>query len=234
MGLTELFSKPAAVAPIHTVGVSAYSVNSIRADLKATRDKLVAKKAKRDLLLEQRVAAAERKLEAENQLGVFDKVQILLQKTSEYARRQAKEQIEAIVSEALNVVFGGNHRFVVELGLKANQPVAEYWLNDGTTITRLEKPDYDRGGGKIDIIALALRLAISEMEGVQGPLFLDEIGKHVSKEYAPNVAYFLKEYSAKFERQIILITHNADLAEIGEISLSVKRNSNGESEVSTL
>lgn len=161
-------------------------------------------------------------------------VQILLQKTSDYARQQVKARIEDIVSEALNVVFGGNHRFMIELSLKGNQPVAEYYLNDETTLTKLEKPDYDRGGGKVDIIALALRLAVGEMENVDGPLFLDEVGKHVSKEYAPAVAYFLKEYSANFGRQIILITHNADLAEIGEVSLQVKRSSSGESEVSVL
>lgn len=138
------------------------------------------------------------------------------------------------ISEALNVVFGGNHKFMIDLTLRGNQPIAEYYLNDDSVITKLEKPDYDRGGGKIDIIALALRLAVGEMEGVDGPLFLDEVGKHVSKEYAPSVAYFLKEYSATFGRQIILITHNADLAEIGEVSLAVKRSQSGESEVSVL
>lgn len=210
---------------------SAYRVTKVRAALHGLRDTLVAQRAKRDLLEAQRVTASNTKADAEKQLGIYDKVQILLQKTSDYARRQTKERIESIVSEALNVVFGGTHRFVIELGLKANQPVAEYWLNDGATITKLEKPDYDRGGGKVDIIALALRLAIGEMEGVRGPLFLDEVGKHVSKEYAPHVAYFLKEYSAQFNRQIILITHNADLAEIGEISLEVRRSQSGESEV---
>ena len=216
------------------VATSTYRVTKVRTDLRSLRDTLVSQKAKRDLLEKQRVTASEAKGAAEKQLGIYDKVQILLQKTSDYARRQAKERIESIVSEALNVVFGGTHSFVIELGLKANQPVAEFWLNDGSTITKLEKPDYDRGGGKVDIIALALRLAIGEMEGIRGPLFLDEVGKHVSKEYTANVAYFLKEYGAQFDRQIILITHNADLAEIGDVGLEVKRNSNGESEVLTV
>ena len=44
----------------------------------------------------------------------------------------------------------------------------------------------------------------------------------------------MKEYSAEFDRQIVLITHNADLAEIGEISLDVRRGANGESEVRKL
>lgn len=98
---------------------------------------------------------------------MFGLVQILLQKTSDYARQQVKVRIEDIVSEALNVVFGGNHKFMIDLTLRGNQPIAEYYLNDDSVITKLEKPDYDRGGGKIDIIALALRLAVGEMEDLK-------------------------------------------------------------------
>lgn len=213
--------------------VNQYLIGKVRADLRATRDALVAAKAQRDLLKRQWDTAQEDYQTADMQLSIFDKVQILLQQTSDYARRQIKERVESIVSEALNVVFGGNHSFIMQLTIKNNQPVTEYWLNDGATLTKLEKPDYDRGGGKVDIISLALRLAVGEMEGVNGPLFLDEVGKHVSKEYTANVAYFLKEYSAKFDRQIVLITHNADLAEIGEIGLTVGRK-DGISEVITV
>lgn len=211
--------------------LSSYRITSTKADVTRLKTKLLQDKAKKDLLIQHKQKALDTIAEAAEQIGIFDKVQILLQKTSEYARQQAKDRIESVVSEALNVVFGGNHSFVIDLGIRAGQPVADYWLNDGSTFTKLEKPDYDRGGGKVDIISLALRLAIGEMEGITGPLFLDEVGKHVSKEYAPNVAYFLKQYSAQFNRQIILITHNADLAEIGETSISVTRKPSGESEV---
>lgn len=211
--------------------LSSYRITSAKADVTKLKTKLLQDKAKKDLLIQHKRKALDTIVEATAQIGIFDKVQILLQKTSEYARQQAKDRIESVVSEALNVVFGGNHSFVIDLGIRAGQPVADYWLNDGSTFTKLEKPDYDRGGGKVDIISLALRLAIGEMEGITGPLFLDEVGKHVSKEYAPNVAYFLKQYSAQFNRQIILITHNADLAEIGETSISVVRKPSGESEV---
>lgn len=231
MNFLELLDRPPEAKRTAIPSINGYLYNKLSADLSRTNDKLVAATAKRDLLQRQRATAVQEQEEAKQQLGVYDKVQLLLQKTSDYARRQVKDRIENIVSEALNVVFGGNHHFIIDLGLKANQPIAEYWLNDGSTLTKLEKPDYDRGGGKVDIITLALRLAIGEMEQVDGPLFLDEVGKHVSKEYAPHVAYFLKEYSQNFGRQIILITHNADLAEIGEVSLMVTRNGNGESEV---
>lgn len=234
MNLLEQFTRPTAVNYGTVKELDSLQINRIASDLKTCRDKVNGYKAKRELLERQREKAVEVKEEAESRLGVFGMVQILLQKTSDYARQQVKTRIEDIVSEALNVVFGGNHKFIIDLTLRGNQPVAEYWLNDDTTLTKLEKPDYDRGGGKVDIIALSLRLAVGEMEGITGPLFLDEVGKHVSKEYAPAVAYFLKEYSANFGRQIILITHNADLADVGEISLEVKRNQKGESGVSVL
>lgn len=231
MGLMDFFIKP---EPVHYGTVKELDtlrINQIAADIRTAREKVERNKAKRELLENQRTDAVKKKAEAEDRLGIFGMVQVLLQKTSDYARQQVKTRIEDVVSEVLNVVFGGSHKFMIDLSLRGNQPIAEYYLNDGATITKLEKPDYDRGGGKVDIIALALRLAVGEMEGAPGPLFLDEVGKHVSKEYAPAVAYFLKEYSANFDRQIILITHNADLAEIGETSLSVKRTPAGESEV---
>lgn len=234
MGIMDFFTRPEPVSYGPAAELDTLKINRIAADLRTTRDKVNGYKAKRELLEKQREAAVKAKNEAESKLGVFGMVQILLQKTSDYARQQVKTRIQDIVSEALNVVFGGNHKFIIDLTLRGNQPVAEYYLNDDSVLTKLEKPDYDRGGGKVDIIALALRLAVGEMEGITGPLFLDEVGKHVSKEYAPAVAYFLKEYSANFGRQIILITHNADLAEIGEVSLSVKRSQGGESEVSVL
>jgi DNA repair exonuclease SbcCD ATPase subunit len=210
-----------------------YRLNKAKLDLKAAAQKIAAREGQRDLLLQHRKAAEVRKAAAEDRLGAFDLVQILLQKTSDYARQRAKQRIEEIVTSALSVVFAKEYRFIVQLDVKANQPVAEYFLESDGVVTQLKPPDYDRGGGVADIISLALRLAVGELSGVQGPLFLDEVGKHVSQEYAPNVAYFLKEYSEKFGRQIVLITHNAHLAEIGDVSIGVNER-NGVSVVTAI
>ncbi|WP_332648812.1 chromosome partitioning protein ParA [Lysinibacillus sp. 54212] len=198
-----------------------YQLNKVKTDLKRAAEQVTAKLAQRDLLAEQMEDAERRKARSEEQLAQFDLVQILLQATSDFARRQAKRRIEEIVTSALSVVFGKDYSFRVDINVKANQPVAEYFLESEGVVTQLKPPDYDRGGGVADIVSLALKLAVAELSGVRGTLFLDEIGKHVSQEYAPNVAYFLKEYSEKFNRQIVLITHNQHLAEIGDVSLGV-------------
>lgn len=210
-----------------------YKLMKIKADIRTAANKIAAKEGQRDLLKQQKAAARTAWDAADNKLGAFDLVQILLQKTSDYARQQAKTRIEEIVTQALTVVFDKEYRFIVGLEVKANQPVAEYFLESEGVRTQLKPPDYDNGGGIVDIVSLALRLAIGELSGVTGPLFLDEVGKHVSQEYQQNVGYFLKEYGDSFNRQIILITHNTHLAEIGDVSIGVTEN-NGVSKVSVL
>lgn len=200
-----------------------YELQKAKADIRNANEKITSKLAQRDLLHEQLEEAESRKKRAEKALMQYDLVQILLQATSEFARQQAKQRIEEIVTSALSVVFGTDYNFTVEIAIRANQPVAEYYLESEGIVTQLRPPDYDRGGGVADVVSLALKLAVAELSGTRGPLFLDEVGKHVSQEFAPNVAFFLKQYSEQFNRQIILITHNDSLAEVGDLSLGVSQ-----------
>ena len=211
----------------------AYSIDKIKLDVRQARQKVTAMAAKRDLLIEQQDAEIMRSAEAARTLELNEKVQRLLQLTSEFARQQAKSRIEEIVTSALTVVFGKDYKFRLSLEVRSNRPEVDYWLESEGIVTQLKPPDYDRGGGVADVVSLALRLAVTELSEVRGPVFLDEVGKHVSAEYAPNVAYFLKEYSGKFGRQMILITHNEALAEIGEVSLAVSQ-TNGKSVVKAI
>ncbi|MEN2464960.1 chromosome partitioning protein ParA [Ornithinibacillus sp. JPR2-1] len=210
-----------------------YQLMKIKADIRDADQKITKKLAERDLLHKQLEEADNRKKIADKQLLEYDLVQILLQATSEFARQQAKSRIEEIVTSALSVVFGKDYSFKIEIAVKANQPVAEYYLESEGVVTQLKPPDYDRGGGVADVVSLSLKLAVAELSGVQGTMFLDEVGKHVSQEYAPNVAYFLKQYSEQFNRQIVLITHNASLAEVADYSLGVSQHK-GQSKVSVI
>ncbi|EIW19958.1 MULTISPECIES: hypothetical protein [Pelosinus] len=205
----------------------------LAADIRQAVKRLDVRQGKKELLEQQRDDSVMKRLEAQQQLDTFDKVQILLQKTSDYARQQAKSRIEEIVTSALSVVFGKEYSFTVDLQVRSNRPEADYYLTSEGVTTQLKPPDYDRGGGVADVVSLALRLAVGELEGIAGPLFLDEVGKHVSAEFAPNVAYFLKEYSSKFGRQIVLITHNEALAAVSDHSLAVTQKS-GVSKVSVV
>lgn len=149
---------------------------------------------------------------------------LLLQEVAEFAREQARQQIESLVTNALQFIFGGDTQFRVEIEEKHKQPSAEFYLTStyegGYRVET--RPQEARGGGVVDVVSLALRVALLEACGLEGPLLLDEPGKHVSEEYSLQVATFLKQLSQSFGRQIILVTHNQHLAQSGDKAFLVE------------
>lgn len=208
------------VTMVHAVPGS-YRLDKARADAKQMGERLAIMAGKRDLLQQQLDDAVLRRLEAQHNLSVYDKVLVLLQKTSEYAREQVKSRIEELVTTALNVVYARPYRFWMVLETLAGKPVAEYWVDIEGVHVQLKPPEYGKGGGVIDVVTVALRLGIFELEQEQGPLFFDEVGKHIDKWAAPGLAYFLHEYGQKFNRQIVLITHSSQLASAGDMAVKL-------------
>ncbi|HHY48063.1 MAG TPA: ATP-binding protein [Firmicutes bacterium] len=192
---------------------------------KSVRDKLLFEKAK----AEARLAAVEDEIET---LG---HVRALLDEVAEYARQQAKRRIESMVTDALQFTFGGDLEFKVSIEELRGRPEARFIVSStyGGSAAVETDPEEARGGGIVDVISLALRVALLEANRppIGGPLILDEPAKHVSEEYSMNVAQFLKGLSESFGRQIILVTHNAHLAEAGDIAYQVEIK-NGRSVVS--
>ena len=173
---------------------------------------------KREKIIEEINDSSKKIIEINANIELLEKVNILLQKTSEFAREQAKTQIEILVTNCLQYVFESNIEFKIEIEELYGKPNAEFYVitnADGCIIKT--KPELSRGGGVVDIISLALRIAFLQVHKplVEGPLILDEPAKHVSEDFIFNVADFLKKTSEMFNRQIIMVTHNNHLSSIG-------------------
>lgn len=150
---------------------------------------------------------------------------ILYQITSEFAREQAKVQIETLVTKCLQFIFESNIEFLIEIEELRNKANAEFYVITESEDTIIKtQPELSRGGGVVDIVSLALRIAFLQIHKpkIQGPLILDEPAKHVSDEYIFNVADFLKQTSEMFNRQIIMVTHNQHLSAISNYSYRVE------------
>lgn len=158
-------------------------------------------------------------------LDLLEKVNILLQKTSVFAREQAKKQIEGLTTNCLQYIFDSNIEFQIEIEELYGKPNAEFYVitKDNNTIIKT-KPQHSRGGGIVDIISIALRIAFLQLHKpeIDGPIILDEPAKHVSEEYIFNVADFLKQVSEMFNRQIIMVTHNVHLSSMATTSYRVE------------
>ena len=156
---------------------------------------------------------------------LLTKVILLFQKTATYAREQSKRQVEDLVTRCLQFIFETDIEFLIELSEKRSVPNAEFYVrsnyDEGYSI--ITKPELERGGGVVDIISIALRIAFIQLHKpvLQGPIILDEPGKHVSEDYIFNLGDFLSKSRSLFKRQIIMVTHNAHLAQICDKSYSV-------------
>jgi DNA repair exonuclease SbcCD ATPase subunit len=187
--------------------------------------------------LEKDLAAKQNQLgQTANLIDILEQVRLLLQRTSEYAREQIKQQIEMLVTHCLQFVFGPNLEFEIELNEIRGKTSAEFYVISTYDNVKIKtKPQDARGGGIVDVISLALRIAVIQSTDIykDGPLILDEPAKHVSNEFINNVAQFLKQISDVFHRQIIMVTHNQYLSEIADLAYKVELK-NGTSEVTEL
>ena len=193
------------------------NMDDLNAKLEKLKTFVLREQGKRDKLLEQ---LHENKKEIEEiilEQELLDKVVILFQKTSEFARLQAKKQIETLVTKCLQYVFETDIEFLIELDELRGKANAEFYVINSTEDMIIKtKPELSRGGGVVDIISLALRIAFLQIHKprIEGPLILDEPAKHLSEEYVYNVGDFLKQTSEMFNRQIIMVTHNQHLSAI--------------------
>lgn len=172
---------------------------------------------KREKVSQQLYEAKSQLILISKNLDLLEKVVVLYQKTSEFAREQAKVQIESLVTKCLQFIFENNIEFLIEIEELRNKANAEFYV-----ITEIDdmiiktKPELSRGGGIVDIVSLALRIAFLQVHKprIEGPLILDEPAKHVSEDYIFNVGDFLRQTSEMFNRQIIMVTHNQHLSAI--------------------
>lgn len=182
-------------------------------------------KGKRDLLESNLKKTNDELRKIEEYEDILSKVQILFQETSSYGREQAKRQIEMLVTKCLQTILETDIEFVVEITEKREIPQAQFYvISNYNGYSVKTEPELARGGGIVDIISIALRIAfisINKRPSLEGPLIFDEPGKHVSDDYIFNLGEFLKNSSRYFKRQILMVTHNKHLSEICDKSYTI-------------
>ena len=205
-------------------------MNGDLSDLKKSLDRIKAiyhrQRGEEMRLLQDKAALSQRLTEVRDSTECLEKVRLLLQEAARHAREQGRRQVEFMVTQALQFVFGGDLEFKVVIEEKRDRPEAEFYVcsSYGGDLRVETAPQDARGGGVVDVISLALRLALLHAfrPPVGGPVILDEPAKHVSEEFSPQVAQFLKSFSQSLGRQIIMVSHNQHLADSADIAYLVE------------
>jgi DNA repair exonuclease SbcCD ATPase subunit len=177
-------------------------------------------------LLESSLGLAQEKLEQiKKDIAQGELVQALFTKTSEYARVQLKQRIEATVTAGIQAIFQNDDEFFVEMGEFRGQPAADWQVKTKGGVVDPHEAD---GGGLSDTVSTTLRLSIIETARPKpgGPVLLDEPGRNLSgqssgSDYLPNMAVFLKEYARQTGRSLLIVTHEEPLMEMADAAYRV-------------
>lgn len=140
------------------------------------------------------------------------KARDVLQAVAATVQSQAHRQLTAVVTKCLQTVFeGGGYSFKINFPRRRGKTDAEMvFVRNGVEID----PTSSDSGGVTEVAAFALRLSclLLARPARRRLLVLDEPFRAVSKEFVPAVKEMLETLAKDLDLQIILVTHNADLA----------------------
>lgn len=164
-------------------------------------------------------------------MKLIEQAQVFLQKVAQDTQSQLKLKIEDIVNLALNTVFPDEYLFQVDFNVSRGKTDAELVFVNQKTGGRVD-PMTASGGGVVDIVAFALRIAGYVLESnVDNVIILDEPFRFVSKDLVDRAGEILKVLSTKLGLQIILVTHIPEFIDIADKVFRVRKNQNGVSKI---
>lgn len=208
-----------------------YNILELTAELNKLKVLHAKLSGQRELLLKEMEDKTLELQKVKSSMELFDKSRLFLQHVSEAARHVAKVQIEEIVTKALQYVFGPNYSFKIDIRSTTTRPEADFLVVTKYGSRTVESlPTAGKGGGIVDILAIALKFSLLELVGFDGPIWMDEPFKHVSEDYIPAAGKLLTFMGETSGRQIIIITHNPRLAEMCNRTITVVQK-NGHSKV---
>lgn len=137
--------------------------------------------------------------------------QEILQHLAQAVQQKAHERIAEVVSSCLSTVFDDPYQFKIEFDRKRGRTEANLrFLRRGLEADPLTAS----GGGVVDVAAFALRIACLMLRRpkLSKVVVLDEPFRFISVQYQDNVREMLEGLSKDLGVQMIMITHNENLA----------------------
>lgn len=202
------------------------SIQAFAAELDALSQQHLRRVGQRDLLSSN---LARHEAERENLASLLSEVDqsiAILTKLAELKRKDLEQRVEDILTYALTSVFEQPYKFKIQSTLRGNQIRMEFKIEKNGAETDIID---GQGGGIVDVVSFVLRVVnlLLYKPSVRKLIILDEFGKHISREYLPNVASLIKELSDRTGIQFLIVTHASELIECGDVTYHTGLNSKG-------
>ncbi len=206
---------------------------------------LARKLAQRDTFLSQKKELQNLLQKTQEQISIDSQVQRLLEVFVKSTESYVRQYLEPLVTEALDFVFCQGLYFHLLFVTRRNQVEIDFILlrdKDSeeeyqkfilqptkyvkqleTLVKETKQISYMYGGAVNQVIALVLRLILSELLQIKGPIFLDEPSSAVGEEYSARLGQLISSFSQRFNRQYVLVTHSHSLASYADIIYEVEK-----------
>ena len=180
----------------------------------------------RDALKKEIERLKERDLEITGEVNILSMSTEVLKKLSDLATTASVQQINTIVTQGLkDIFFDQDIEFQSEYVVKHGTPGLRFSFKvDGH-----ERPADDEsvGGGVLGVTSTLLSILQHKLFNLAPILLLDETLVHVSAQYLPNAAQFLRELAEKLELTIIMVSHQQELSSAAHTVVRANSTPNG-------
>lgn len=143
----------------------------------------------------------------------FEKAKALILELAKQSKQDIKTYLENIVTNALQIVYGKEYSFVIEIEPRKDQEEIHFYLKVDDNLLEPRKDTV--AGGMLDIMSIGLKIGVVSLINSEPVLFFDEPLKNLGA-YSFIGANILKEFSKEFDLQILLITHDNALMEVAD------------------
>ena len=193
-------------------------------DLAHIKQKVSKAEGRRDLLRSNKTEAETKLNTYTTKLEIIDRVQSLLQITAQETQEKLRYHIEDIVQSALDACFPDKYNFKAIFELKRGRTEARLCLeSDGEE----GDPMDENGGGVVDTISLALRLAVWCLSKTDNVLLLDEPLKFLSVDLRPLACKIIQGLSSRLKLQLIIVTHDPEIINIADKVFEIDQDKKG-------
>lgn len=143
------------------------------------------------------------------QLSIEEQARVFFQKQAETQQSETADILAAILTSALQAAFPSTYVCEIPLEIKRNQLEARPILKKGALV--IKDPVNSIGGGLIDVLSLAAKVAEIYLSGKRLVLIADEPFKAVSEKYRKFIPDMLKMLHEKLGCQFIIVSHMDEL-----------------------
>lgn len=164
--------------------------------------------------------------------------QAVIQGLADQARQEFRGDVNKLVTMVVKSVFTEDFSFDMQMSTEGGRLQCKPVVIERVGDTEIEyMPKDDMGGSVLDPIGFALRVVLQQFQRQRTrPMFiLDEPMKNVGHgELLNQAGAMMAEVSHKVRVQLIVVTHEPELAELADRAYQVVRGTNGESSVEVI